>query len=127
MNEIKVELSRVEYSDSGVFGVLLVKGKAFCVTLENSSNYIPDGVYVCKPKTSPKFGRTFEVLSVKDRTDILFHGGNYNEDSTGCILLGESYGKIAGKRAILSSRKAVDKFLKELEGEQLLRLIVRSV
>ena len=53
---------------------------------------IPAGSYVTRRVTSPKFGETFEVTGVPGRANILFHHGNTEEDTEGCILLGSSFG-----------------------------------
>lgn len=57
-------------------------------TLEHPTLKIPAGVYTCKPYSSDKFKDVFEVTNVPGRTAILFHVGNFSEDTEGCILLG---------------------------------------
>ncbi len=110
----KVDVIRLESSHLGVFGVLRVGGRVQCLTLEppdrdNQTNVscIPTGRYVCRKRKSRRFGLTWEVLNVPDRSDILFHAGNRASDSRGCILLGGRMGELAGERALLDSRNAV--------------------
>jgi len=113
----KFTLIRIAYIPDGTFGVLLDEEIPFCLTLErewknNEKNIscIPRGKYVCKRVQSPKFGDTFEVLHVPGRSAILFHIGNIEDDTHGCIVTGEYYGKWKGKIAVRLSGKAVKEF-----------------
>lgn len=97
-------------------GVLLLDGEVQCFTLEppwrnnEDDSCIPVGEYVCNKYSSSKFPNVWEVQDVPDRSYILIHVGNTESDSSGCIMLGESVGYLFGKRAVLSSRKAIEKF-----------------
>jgi hypothetical protein len=73
---------------------------------------IPTGTYICNQVRSPKYGLTFEVADVPNRTNILFHRGNEVNDTKGCILLAEKFGKLRGNNAILNSGLTFAKFLK---------------
>ena len=106
-------------NEKGITGVLIEKTGLipFCVTLElpwnsnkQNTSCIPAGKYVCKKTDSPRFGETFEVLDVFQRTNILFHKGNVNDDTKGCILLGESFGMMSGEPAIYRSKDAFLEF-----------------
>jgi hypothetical protein len=101
---------RCEKSIFGTFGIALLDGEAFCVTLEEQDNNnvkniscIPEDTYACVIVNSVHFGKSYKVLGVKDRTNILFHVGNTIEDTRGCILLGRSFGTVKGTRGILTS------------------------
>lgn len=114
-----MKLVRLEDSRFGTFGVLLIHDSIFCVTLEppdmdnmRMRSCIPAGIYTCKRVKSPKYGNTFEVADVPNRTHILFHAGNEIVDTKGCILLAEKFGKIRGNNAILNSGMTFSKFLK---------------
>lgn len=52
---------------------------------------IPAGVYCCEKRYSPKYKWHYWVKDVDGRTWILIHIGNYKDDTTGCILLGQDY------------------------------------
>ena len=112
-------LVRVSSIKDGVFGVLMDWNVPFAVTLErewldNRKNIscIPNGNYTCRRVDSPKFGDTFEVTNVLNRSEILFHKGNIMMDSHGCIILGEQYEPVMGKNGVVSSGKAFEEFLK---------------
>lgn len=61
-----------------------------------------------------KYPDTFEVTGVQGRSYILFHSGNVEGHTEGCILLGEKIGKLREDRAILNSGKTFNNFIKEL-------------
>lgn len=116
----KLKLIRVEENPyHGTFGVLLLDDEVFCVTLEPPDKQnqkrisnIPPGEYICKPVKSPKFGNTWEVTGVPERSHILFHAGNTKEHTLGCILLGETFGKLkSDQRGILNSGVTFRRFL----------------
>lgn len=114
----KLKLVRIAFIPDGTFGILFdYDNSIICLTLErewknNEKNIscIPRGKYVCKRIESPKFGNTFEILDVSGRSHILFHRGNIEDDSHGCILVGEMYEKLKGKIAVLASGKAFKEF-----------------
>lgn len=97
-------LHRNSFGLAGIFGSLLgeVSMCPIAVTLEHAygsieSGYlakIPVGQYLCKRSMHRLEGmtqdfETFEITNVPCHTKLLFHWGNYNRDSDGCILLGE--------------------------------------
>jgi len=122
----KVHIFRTRQSAHGTEGVLSCDGLLlFTLELpwkENQSNIscIPSGDYMVKPRVSPKFGETYHVQEVEDRSYILIHQGNFAGDKEkdlkthvqGCILLGRKRGVLGGQRAVLSSRLAVNDFKK---------------
>lgn len=100
-------LTESDKNRNGIFGsVTDTDGNNICVALQHAfqdvttGNYVsklPKGVYVCtrgmhKLSNLVPF-ETFEVMNVprfegKKVTGILFHPGNFNHDSDGCILVG---------------------------------------
>ena len=129
-----VELMRVEQGDDGTFGVLRLDGEAYCVTLEppdkgNAQNIscIPEGVYECRRTVSPRFGETFEVIDVPQRTSILFHAGNVVRDTRGCVLLGRHYGRVRGDRGVLSSGRTFSDFMARCEGVEEFPISISNV
>jgi len=116
-------LKRIASNSDGVFGVLIHENRPFALTLERpwldnvkSLSCIPAGQYRCERVDSPHFGNTFEVTNVPDRTHILFHKGNIEDDTHGCILVGEQFEPLNGKDAILSSKKGFEEFLSKMKG-----------
>lgn len=106
---------RLEQTDQGALGVLLLDGLIFCYTLEPDNKekdrfYIPAGLYKCKRFHGSKWKNTFEIIC-PPHTALLFHSGNIETDSLGCVLLGSTTGKLKGKRAVLNSGVTFQQFL----------------
>ena len=114
-----LDLKRIASRDDGTFGVLLAEGAPFAVTLERpwrdnrrGESCIPAGDYLCTRVNSPKFGMTWQVRDVPNRSEILFHSGNVFGDSHGCILVAERFVVWQdGSAAISDSRVGMAEFL----------------
>ena len=115
-------LQRVYSGPEGVFSTLSPLGKPpFAVALEHSYEAaegwiakVPRGTYQClrgehQLASGPPF-TTYEV-QVPGHTGILFHKGNIENDSEGCILLGLQFGNLSGLPAVLQSTSAFIFFL----------------
>jgi hypothetical protein len=118
-----LKIVRVTEFDGATFGVMMVGDKPEFVTLEESwrdnermVSCIPQGRYTIKLHRSPKFGLCYKVMDVPERSEILIHVGNTNEDTTGCILLGQKYGMISDRLGIIGSRLAVSRFMQLMSG-----------
>jgi hypothetical protein len=128
-----VDIIRVEKSDAGTFGVCLLDGKAFCVTLEPEDrdnaegvSCIPEGEYIARRVNSPRYGDTFEVTGVPGRTHILFHAGNVEDDTRGCVLLGRNFGALGEQRAVLSSGNTFKSFMLAMLNNDSFRVRIRD-
>lgn len=126
-----LDLIRVGSSSRGTFGVLRFGAVPFVLTLERPwqdnqqrVSCIPVGRYVCRRMRSPKFGVTFEVTGVPNRTHILFHSGNTIEDTEGCILLAEEFSGTWEKPMLASSQRGFCEFLKLMDGVLAFDLVV---
>lgn len=103
---MNLTLKRLAYTPNGVYGVLLQDGQPFAVTLERpwlnnlpNVSCVPLGTYKAKRVKSPKFGDTFEIFNsaiLQGRSALLFHWGNFTNDSRGCILVAEKFKDIDG-------------------------------
>lgn len=117
-----VKLYRIWKYENETIGVLRVNDKFFCYTLElpwrenqRQISCIPTGRYDCIWQRSPKFGWTYQITNVPNRTRILIHSGNLSKHTYGCVLLGKSKGLLAGQNAVLSSKPTVSKFARMMD------------
>lgn len=124
-----LRIKRTGYHADGILGQLLgPDGAILFYTLEHSyledDHYAPKlagGRYLCVLGAHRLHGMTedfqaYEVMGVPEFqgepvSGILFHWGNYNRDSEGCILLGMSEAEIGGVDMVTSSRNAWAKFM----------------
>jgi Family of unknown function (DUF5675) len=122
---MEIMLRRVGKVSDGVFGVLSYPVEdgyqPFAVTLEHSYHpdnkpKIPAGKWKAKRTRYVKGGYdTFEVL-IPNHSRILFHKGNTEADSEGCILVGEmfsifSLNKTVSKHGIARSAEGFNEFM----------------
>ncbi len=126
------KLTRTDYSEYGIFGELRNEaGDFIAVTLEHAFPFtdspaagevsyepkIPAGTYICQrhaPNRLPY--ETFELQNVPGSTGDLIHIGNYNKDSIGCILVGQSRLRTYRNEMILASKETFEKFMEMQKG-----------
>ena len=123
-------LIRVEESSQGALGVLVLDREVFCCTLEPDRNdkgklYIAPGAYDCFRFHGTKWPDTFEI-KVIGHTAVLFHSGNTEADTLGCVLLGSSFGKLKGQRAVLNSGATFKEFLERTKALDHFTLFVQD-
>ena len=121
-------LKRCDFRSDGIFSELLDDDEeVFCYTLDHAYSQnghgfmpkLPNGTYLCvrgmhQLEGMHKQFETFEITNVPGHTGILFHVGNFNNDSDGCVLLGDMIGKNPnddGTQIIFNSQKTFDKFM----------------
>jgi hypothetical protein len=118
---MNLTLSRKELRDVGIFSILTDEsGNIIAHCLEHSYDSKPklvDGEYTCQRGDHLLHGMTepfstFEVIDVPNCKGILFHWGNYNRDSEGCVLVGERQ----EDSMVTNSRKTFEKLMELLEG-----------
>lgn len=120
-----IRLTRKSAHLYGVIGEItpLNGGDVICVTLEHAykdrdsfSPKLAPGTYACKKGTHKLSNlNPFEAFEIQNVprfqgapvSGILFHKGNYNNDSEGCVLLGSKI----GTGCILDSSAAFEKFM----------------
>lgn len=120
---MEVVLQRHKQDEKGTMGWLHIEGEKAIATLELpwannevKKSCIPVGRYLVKRTLSPKFGRTFEITGVPDRSKILFHWGNLINHTQGCVLLGTGHGMHQSFYSIFASLRAFEVFMKALKG-----------
>jgi hypothetical protein len=126
--EPRLELKTVAVLDEGAFSVLCWDRRPFAVsverTFEDGRPVITNGEYKCTKSTYIKGGYpTFEI-AVPGRTRILFHKGNVEEDSEGCVIVAESFGVMRGKTAILDARTGFGGLMELTAGLQEFTMLV---
>ena len=109
-----IMIKRFCYHPMGILGVLWVAGRKF-YTVERPwkdnipyESCIPEGEYDLSWRESPKFGWTYEVKDVPNRTHILIHVANYPQDVVGCVGLGSRL--MADRIAVFASKLAINEF-----------------
>ena len=133
-------LKRIYKGDKYTIGKLYIDGEWFCDTIEDKVRNLPKecpytskGInYKCKEKIysetaipagtykvilsySNRFKRILpEILNVPHFLGIRIHRGNTEQDSAGCIILGEN--KIKGK--VINSTPYETKLVKLLENQK---------
>ena len=130
---MELKLKRVADNEDATFSVLINGNIPFAVTLEpawednkKGISCIPSGPYSCKRVKSPKFGDTFEILDVEERTHILFHKGNSERNTQGCVLIAEEFGRLNGKAAVLASGRGFTEFMSILKEVDEFELIIED-
>lgn len=123
---MNLRLRRTHHIAAGVFGELFDEsGHLVCYTLEHSYESsdlgghhvakLPVGTYTCRRGDHRLHSGpivTFEVMGVPGHKGILFHCGNAEDDSEGCILVGlEQHTKNGELVSIGKSRAAFEEFM----------------
>jgi hypothetical protein len=118
-----LEIVRVGQSPRGTFGILRYGHVPFAVTLEppwqnNATDIscIPAGRYRCRRVRSTRFGETFEIMEVPNRSYVLFHRGNQVHDTKGCVCVAEEFGGTFSDPMIVSSERGYREFMQLTRG-----------
>jgi len=131
---MKIYIKHVSIIDPGAFGVIMDEARVpFGVTLERSYlenqrqvTKIPPGLYACTRTIYHRGGYpTFEI-HVIGHERILFHKGNLESQLDGCIAIGEEFGVLDGKPAILhcGNGGGFDEFVKKTKDVDAFDLIM---
>lgn len=130
-----MRLTRHDYRHDGIFGILYdAEDDRIAATIEHSYDLapkLPAGTYTCVRGKHRLHGmtqdfETFEVMGVPGHTGILFHWGNYNHDTEGCILLGRVVTASPIGWMITSSRDTFERFMVDLDGIDSFQLTVEE-
>jgi hypothetical protein len=130
---------RTQYRPDGIFSEVTDADGPVMVALEHAyqddqGNYepkIPPGVYDCVrgmhqlADMDAPF-ETFEITGVAGHTGLLFHAGNFDKDSEGCMLCGEAIADDEDGEMVTNSRAAFEKFMALQDGVDSFQLEVRA-
>jgi hypothetical protein len=124
---MKITVERFVSDDDSTLGALFVDDRFECFTVEDefreikvpAETRIPAGRYSVTLRTHggfhARYGRKFsafhrgmlEVLKVPNFTDILFHAGNTEKDTAGCLLVNAG---VYARRGEMSGQASVDAY-----------------
>jgi hypothetical protein len=108
----------------GTFGRLWIEGTHFkCLTVEcpdlnntPGKSCIPKGTYPLRLSHYYAGGYpAFEICDVPNRSRILIHIANTINDIKGCVGLGDRFGWVVGKWAVLNSKQTLSAFMGAME------------
>lgn len=128
MKYMKLKLIRKYKYPNYTIGHLYINDKYFCDTLEDTvrelntindkikhKTAIPEGIYEVVVTMSPKFKRLLPLLlNVPFFTGIRIHRGNNENDTSGCIIVGEN--KIKGK--VINSKYYEEKLVELMKDKE---------
>lgn len=134
-------LSRIWHNEGGILGRLFRDDESrIGVTLEHAFQFkdtpaglwepvIPKGVYTCvrgphRLAHMTQDFETFEVTGIARHSGLIFHWGNWNTDSKGCILLGDALSNSPAGPMITDSRRTFAKFMAGLSGTDTFTLTI---
>ena len=141
---MEIVVVRFHKKEKYTIGKMYINGTYFCDTLEDTDRgltqemnldiidkikvygktAIPTGRYRVELTKSKKFGRVLPLLyNVKGFEGIRIHRGNTNEDTLGCILVGQN--KAVGKviNSAMAEQNLMDR-LKEVAKNELIYITV---
>lgn len=127
-----LSLSRFQKQREGIASLLEdASGKTVSVTLEHAypdgsggwEPKIPNGTFTCvrgkhRLDSMPvgEFFETFMITGVPGHTNLLFHWGNWEKDSDGCVLTGAALTESPGGLMVTNSKATFKKIMGLLEG-----------
>lgn len=127
--ECNLRLER-ECLEERTLGKLYINNEFFCSTIEDKyrdlskekkvygETCIPFGTYKVIINMSPKYGRLMpRLLDVPHFEGILIHSGNTEQDSAGCILVGERSGQ-----KVINSRDTFNRLFNRLEKYSIIKI-----
>lgn len=124
---------RNTFTKKSTLGKLYLNGGLYWHTLElpykdnqRSISCIPAGRYKVKKRSAEQSSKyKYEHLiveAVPNRKYILFHIGNYPHDTSGCILIGDTY----ARDFIGNSKTGFTKLMQELKDYNQINLIIKN-
>ncbi|MGR5284238.1 DUF5675 family protein [Vibrio maritimus] len=93
---------------------------------EGSDKRIVAATYSINRYSSPKYPNSYEVMSVPGRSYILFHKGNYHEETEGCFMPGKTWGMKGDNYYVGNSKTATGEVFKILERRENIRVVITN-
>lgn len=123
-----MELKTVALLPDGCFSVLLWRGTPFAVTaertFEDGKPVLGNGSFNCVRSYFHRGGYpTFEII-VAGHSRVLFHRGNTEQDSLGCVCIAEKFGILNKQIAVLESNEGFEEFLRLTNGLDTFQLTI---
>jgi hypothetical protein len=139
---MKILVKRIAKKEKYTIGHLFINDEYFCDTIEDKDRglddsmteseikkikikgktAIPTGEYKLTIDYSPHFGKNcFHILNVKGFDGIRIHSGNDEEDSEGCLIVGQN--KLVGK--VINSKDTLAKLYKKTDNEKNIKIIIK--
>lgn len=120
MTEARLVLHTVAVREDGCFSVLLWDKRPVAVSVERTFDGLRTVVrgprHLCNRSFYNKGGYgTFEII-VPGHERVLFHKGNKETDSLGCICVAESFSFVDGVTSVADSRGGFAEFMNLTEG-----------
>lgn len=121
----RLELVRRWYEDERTIGELSYRGEFIAFTMEpgkadHEFPRVPPGFYYLERHgwlgEPVRYERTWALIGRDvshqreagiERCAVLFHAGNRDDDTLGCIIPGMTIGRLKGETAVLGSRDAM--------------------
>lgn len=114
---LKIRVERFLFKSDCTIGKLYVNDIFVCYTMEDEirdkkvkgETAVPYGVYKLGLRYSPKFTPVYghdmiHIMNVPGFEYILLHPGNTDYDTDGCLLVGDSIGRLNNQDAVLNSK-----------------------
>jgi len=99
----------------GCFSMFKFEGRPFAVAVERTFEYdkpvIKAGRYWCKKSFYHKGGYPTYEIEVQGHSEVKFHKGNTEKNSTACVCVAESFGQLGGETAVLDSKHGFNEFM----------------
>jgi hypothetical protein len=118
----RMTIHTVAIRDDGCFSAVLWDGRPIAVSVERTFEpgeaahgkrvVIPEGIHRCTRRRYYKGGYETWEIHIEGHEAVLFHKGNLETHSLACVILGEQFGELNGKTAVLASGDAFMEFMK---------------
>ncbi len=133
---MKLKLIRDQRGADHTYGKLYINDNYFCETIEDEERAqkvmhetaIPKGTYRVILNFSNRFQQRMPLLlNVPNFSGIRIHSGNTDDDSSGCVILGRTRGRLKGQPAVLESRVVFNELMVRLTAADKREIITITV